>query len=237
MVNPINHSAEPEQASAQVRCVLSEQTATDFAQAFAFLGNSLLAPMSQTSAVGLDPAFWEAFPDFGDEGVSQALANLSRWAQGLADPAAHDAQQLDSVTAVSVEFTHLFIGPPKPAAYPWETFYRGDEVTSGFGRPTFEMREALQEAGLQLDNENNQYEDHMGIELLLLSVYCSQIAGQLAQGEDPSAAMVVAQDFIKAHPGTWIDAFQASVHQECPDGYFDHVLMLAKALLVAFSNE
>ena len=31
-------------------------------EAYAFIGNSLLKPMTMTSTVGLDPAFWEAFP-------------------------------------------------------------------------------------------------------------------------------------------------------------------------------
>ena len=29
-------------------------------EAYAFIGNSLLKPMTMTSTVGLDPAFWEA---------------------------------------------------------------------------------------------------------------------------------------------------------------------------------
>ena len=39
----------------------------------------------------------------------------------------------------------------------------------GFGRATFEMRETLRSLGLEVRNENNQYEDHIGIELLCLS--------------------------------------------------------------------
>ena len=39
-------------------------------EAYAFIGNSLLKPMTMTSTVGLDPAFWEAFPSFDDEAVA-----------------------------------------------------------------------------------------------------------------------------------------------------------------------
>ena len=32
------------------------------ADAYAFVGNSLLTPMTRTSDVGLSPSFWSAFP-------------------------------------------------------------------------------------------------------------------------------------------------------------------------------
>ena len=39
-------------------------------EAYAFVGNSLLRPMTMTSPVGLDPAFWKAFPVFDDNAVA-----------------------------------------------------------------------------------------------------------------------------------------------------------------------
>lgn len=224
-----------------------------FAEAFAFVGNSLLTPISHTSQAGLHPAFWEHFPDFGSFQVREALEALKTWAE---------CAPQDSVTKVSVEFTQLFVGPPKPAAPPWETYYRGEEVTSGFGRPTLEMREALQEVGLELSNENNQYEDHIGIELLLLSELCSgavksstvasfepcaSIEGEMSsmQSGDAQAnnediiewgtfgkAQALAQD----HPASWIDKLLDKVKAAYPDGYFVRILTLAKALLVAFES-
>ena len=49
-------------------------------EAYAFIGNSLLKPMTMTSTVGLDPAFWEAFPSFDDEAVAEAVAACARYA-------------------------------------------------------------------------------------------------------------------------------------------------------------
>jgi hypothetical protein len=43
-------------------------------RAYAFLGNSLLAPMTQTGDYGLDPSFWESFPSFGNKGIVTATA-------------------------------------------------------------------------------------------------------------------------------------------------------------------
>ena len=44
-------------------------TWTELSGAFAFIGNSLLAPMNQTDRLGLSPSFWREFPDFEDDGV------------------------------------------------------------------------------------------------------------------------------------------------------------------------
>ena len=89
----------------------------------------------------------------------------------------------DRVQRASVEFAHLFVGPPKPAVAPWETFYCQQGCAVGFGEATHQMRTALRDNGLELAQAGRQYEDHMGIELLLASELCRR-AGE---GEDWSA--------------------------------------------------
>ena len=59
---------------------MDEVVCEKLAQAYAFLGNSLLRPVTQTADVGLDPAFWEAFPTFGDEGVAHAVRACAEFA-------------------------------------------------------------------------------------------------------------------------------------------------------------
>ncbi len=49
------------------------QTWANYGEAFAFLGNSLLAPMNQTGTVGLLPEFWQQFPTFGDVKVALCI--------------------------------------------------------------------------------------------------------------------------------------------------------------------
>lgn len=226
-----------------------------YAQRFAFLGNSLLSPMSQTSAIGLEPDFWLQFPVLGDQYVRASCEKLAKWAKTYKGiPTKEGAESIEEsakdrknqedltiqqnlathqnletqrkVVGVSVEFTHLFVGPPRPSAYPWETFYRGEGITNGFGHATLEMKQALQEIGLKLDNKNNQYEDHIGIELLYISELCSK-------GID---AVVAHKSFIEAHPLSWIDKLQASIHAEIPGGYFDLVVGLTKELLISFKK-
>lgn len=49
-------------------------------------------------------------------------------------------------------------------------------ATVGFDQATFEMRVLLRNAGLEVSIENNQYADHVGIELLYTSALCGTCA-------------------------------------------------------------
>ena len=173
---------------------------------------------------GLDPAFWEAFPSFDDEAVAEAVAACARYAEGAVQRA--EAGE-DEPQRAAVEYTKLFVGPPSPAAAPWETMYRGKNVTVGFGQATFEMRELLREAGLEVRNVNNQYEDHLGIELLYLSSLCARADADAADAPVPESVA----DFIEKHPLSWVDAFRARIAEAAPDGYFVSLAGLARALL------
>lgn len=201
----------------------------DLGEAFAFVGNSLLAPMNQVSEIGLDPTFWEGFPDFGSTQVAGALEACKAYAE--------DAQALttaggDPVQRESVEYTKLFIGPPRPAAAPWETMYRAEGVTVGFGEPTFAMQNLLREAGLEMSNKNNQYADHIGIELLYASVLCTR----LAEAEDDESERTMLANklsgFAQEHPLEWIGRLRAAVAESEPDGYIVKMIDLANALLM-----
>ena len=192
-------------------------------EAYAFIGNSLLKPMTMTSTVGLDPAFWEAFPSFDDEAVAEAVAACARYAEGAVQRA--EAGE-DEPQRAAVEYTKLFVGPPSPAAAPWETMYRGKNVTVGFGQATFEMRELLREAGLEVRNVNNQYEDHLGIELLYLSELCRREA----MGEGAAEVADIAA-FVERHPLSWIGPFLDRVSEAVPGGYFAGLLLVAQRVL------
>lgn len=208
--------------------MIDAQTWNAFAKAYAFLGNSLLSPMSMTSDKGLDPEFWGAFPDFADEAAAEALARAVAYSE---DARRRCAVGDDAVRDASVEYTRLFVGPPSPAASPWETMYRGapgSEASAGFGQATFEMRALLRDAGLELRNENNQYEDHIGIELLYLSELCCRRSRDESDATANDAAVF---SFIETHPLAWIGLLHEAVERECPDGYIGHVLAIAEALL------
>ena len=198
-------------------------------QLYAFLGNSLLSPMSRTESVGLDPAFWRELGGLLDGALADSAESLASWAKR----ASADAARSEVVQRVSVEFTKLFVGPPKPAAAPWESANGPVDSHVGFGEATFAMRERLRALGLELCNENNQYEDHVGIELLYLSELCRR-ASEEPSGAACDAAAPDAEEiasFIREHPLAWVPRLREKVAASQPEGYFIRLLDVALALL------
>ena len=198
-------------------------------ESMAFVGNSLLAPMNQTAWVGLAPEFWNEFPTFGDSAIAAATAALAEYAVALGQ----SEESIDArVSQVSVEYTRLFIGPPKPAAAPWESAYRqGSTPGVGFGQAAHEMRALYRAAGLETPNDNHQYADHIGLEVLYASVLCARIADE----PDDSQRGEMQQEYVAyctGHPLVWIDDFSLAVSATFPSGYFAHMPALAAALLV-----
>lgn len=204
----------------------------DLSQTYGFVGNSLLVPMERTSDAGLDPAFWRAVPTFGDASVRASVAALEEFAE---DAQARRTSGVNVVEAVSMEFTRLFIGPPRPAAPPWETLHRSGAGSVGFGEATVEMRSLFRAAGLAVANENRQYEDHLGLELFYLCEMCRRAAtiegssnGWAGTGRLGETKLA---EFVEQHPLAWIGALRASVAAHAPGGYFDLLLAWAESAL------
>lgn len=205
----------------------SSSETKELAQAFAFLGNSLLTPMNQTEHMGVESSFWAGFPSFGSEDVQGAIDRCASYA---AHAESLGASGGNPVQEASVEYTRLFVGPPKPLAPPWETFYRNEGVTSGFGQATFEMQALLREMGLAVSNENNQYADHIGIELLCLSVLCERAA----DGDDQ--AMQQANSLACERLLAWAPKLESAVEALESNGYIANLLALACRLLHLFEQ-
>ena len=199
-------------------------------QLYAFLGNSLLSPMSRTESVGLDPAFWRELGGLLDGALADSAESLASWAER----ASADVVRSEVVQRVSVEFTKLFVGPPKPAAAPWESANGPVDSHVGFGEATFAMRERLRALGLELCNENNQYEDHVGIELLYLSELCRRASEKPSGAAARDAAAPDAEEiasFIREHPLVWVPRLREKVAASQPEGYFVRMLDVVLALL------
>ena len=203
------------------------ESALTVAQAYAFLGSSFLRPLSQTEQHGLEPAFWKAFPDFDDTAIAQCRDACMTWA--------YDHQNGDRnevLRAVSTDYTQLFMGPPYPAAPPWETMNRPDGIAidSGFGDETFEMRSLLRASGLELSNENHQYEDHIGIELLYLSEL-------FRRSEDDPAIDPSIISFIQEHPYRWIGILRDRIESTLPESYYAVLAALCEAMLAYHARQ
>ena len=192
------------------------------AEVLSFLGNSLLHPMTSETSIGLRESFWDAMADelaaarCSHPHATLGVERLKRYARTAANV------RKGSVERVAVEYARLFLGPPKPAAPPWETMYaaRGRVGEVGFGRATFDMRRLLREAGLAVRGSNNQYPDHMGLELLYMAARCKSFAENPPTPDDERALA----RFAAEHPVSWAPALREAVEAAAPEGYYRGVV-------------
>lgn len=89
------------------------------------------------------------------------------------------------------------------------------------------MRERLRQAALEVSNENNQYADHIGIELL----YCSELARRAASG-GPAGTEEAAllESFVEADLLPWLGRFTTALYEEGAT-YYGLLADLAEGLL------
>lgn len=204
------------------------------AEVFAFLGNSLLRPMTTETSLGLHESFWNAFSgEF--EGAFRPHARAASGVERLKRYARAAAPCRDAaVERVDVEYARLFIGPPKPAAPPWETMYavRGRVGEAGFGTAAFDMRALLRDAGLVVRGPSNQYPDHLGLELLYLASVCRGIAA----GERPAGDGRGLARFAAEHPASWTPALREGVEGAAPEGYYRGIVEVAEGACCAFAE-
>lgn len=192
--------------------------------AFAFIGNSLLKPMNQTSALGLEPVFWESFPSFDNAVVTEGINTLTAYGN-----LAHEIDEEQAISQCSTELTDLFInGGSDDFVAPWETVESGCETAVGFGKATIDMRDKLKTQGLTVGACGNQFEDHIGVELLYLASLCEKVA---ANELDIAAWSQNVNAFFEAHPILWVEDLSNKVHNVRPNGYIDGLLSIAKGLL------
>ena len=209
-----------------------------YGMVYGFAGNELLTPMNRSHNLqGLDPDFWATMPRPETADGIDGLARLEAYAAKAALHAGDADASVPGELAASVEYVRLFIGPPSPAANPWETGndpLNGGKV--GYGRATVAMQRLLSEEGLELSGRSNQYEDHMGVELLYLAALCEKAASRLAGADQPGseAAKEVAGKvvwFMQAHPRAWIGNLRKNVDAERPDGYYSALLEYVDGVL------
>lgn len=192
--------------------------------AFALLGNALLTPANRMPEI-VDAELWQQAPVFDSSDALAAADELARW---CAETSHDDFDSLAQM--VGVEYAQLFVGPPSPAVAPWETMHVVEGATCGFGEPTWVMRQALRDCGLALSGTNHQFEDHIGVELLVLSELC----GRVLQGGHAAGAVDAVDEvtrFAHERPASWIERLVTVAQQERPDGFYCRLLAYAAALL------
>lgn len=201
--------------------MLDHDRQRELAEVYALLGNALLIVPSDPELPYFSVAFWAEFPDaLSNEKISKGLGKIAGYL------AVQVACSEGGCERVALEFTHLFIGPPEPAAAPWESLNRGGEGAVGYGKPALAMARLLADKGLEVSNKNNQYPDHLGIELLFLAFLCEQYETDASKADDAEV-----RAFIEDYPLGWVATLREKVEAAYPDGFYAGLLLLVEGTL------
>ena len=192
---------------------------------YRFLGHCLLEPIQADRASLLRPAFWQKFPLApANEVMSVALDKLDGITAALAKTPKDAALQ-----KLQAEYMVLFLGPGEPLAPPWESMYRTPERLL-FGPPAFQVREAMARFGVEAAAKYRQPEDHMGLEIMLLSA-ASEAAAAIP-GTDWKESARWQGEFIKGHPLAWIDDWERDASAHGPTGFYGALIGLVRGVLL-----
>ena len=189
-----------------------------------FLANSLLEPIEGPHTVAFTRKFWEEFPvecaNAQMESGLEQLLNCSSKLEALSDE--------DAKESVLVEYTELFLGPGLPKAPLYESLYRTNEKIH-FGWTTFAMKQLLHTNGLESKRKNQQPEDHIGLQLMLLSVLSQQLT---ALEQDQQLSRVKEQiSFIDEHLLSWIHELCRDAKENGTIGFYSGLIELIWGIL------
>lgn len=194
------------------------------ASIYSFLGYSLLDPIDGPNTVAFTKKFWNDFPiECANSQMKSGLDQLSNCSSKLEVLSAEEAKE-----QVLVEFANLFIGPG-PKAPPWESLYRTSQRTY-FGRTTFEIKEMLYSNGLESKRKNQQPEDHLGLELMLLSVLTDHL---MKLEPDEQVSRIEEQiSFIDEHLLSWIHELCNDAKENGTIGFYSGLIELIWGVLL-----
>lgn len=174
------------------------------------------------------------------EGVVQGLGALDRliqserYQEGLAlfgdflQMAAKEKDNKELLKEAATEYAKLFIVPPgvsaKESPYPYESLFTGKHRML-MGEPRDEVYKAYWMAKLELKQESNEPEDHLGLELLFLARLSERIADTLEEKgqdgiEEALKDVSTSIEFLKAHPLSFVDKLSELVLEQTGHSFY-----------------
>ena len=189
------------------KCATSNAWENELAGSYALLAQVLAEAPRRNRPELYDVEVWRSFPLCG---VSPSIAAA---AGAVADECPGDE---DALVELGADYGRLFVGPPKPAAMPWQTTYANPNATSLSGTPALEVRRCMGNLGLRRSDGNGQLEDHIGTVLMVAAVMADR-----GLGEDRRA-------FVERHVLSWIGSLIDAVEAAQLTSFYGAVLRLAR---------
>lgn len=163
--------------------------------------------------------------------VAAGLKLLDSWSQQYVRvPGSATLEELRS------DYTRLFIGPDHLLAAPWESVHRSVDRLL-FQEQTLQVREWYRRYGLEAVNLYREPDDHVGLELALLS-HIATLAAEAADSRDEAALsryLEAERSFVAEHPITWVPLWCELVIRQARTDFYVGVAMVIRGTLTEFA--
>lgn len=188
----------------------------------------------------LSACYHEPAAEFTEERLFDSIATATRQAYpelaGLADRLG-EAFVAESLEALLVDYTRLFLGPMKALASPYSASWLPVAAAGDDMLPSAVL-DFYNEAGFDVDGELPELPDHVAIELefLYLLSFNIQQANLIGNVQDAEATAALRARFLKEHVGTWIGPFTNAVKESADTDFYRALAELTEEILLTFMN-
>lgn len=136
------------------------------------------------------------------------------------------------------EFSRLFLGPAKPYAVPYASFYLS-ENHSLMTEETLNVRRRYLEAGWGVKNLHQIPDDHASIEFEFLYLLTAEIIKLHEEGHSAEAVKLLAlrQAFLQEHMALWMPSFAQNIFQLTSEDFYKGIALFIKEIIAPYSQE
>ena len=169
----------------------------------------------------------QAFP-FADSNAAFGQA-IDRIVQYLKQP---DVLSRKSCESLHWDYTHMFVGPGKVPAPPWESIYRDVEHLH-FSEETLEVRDAYRKYNLLPKDFGHEPDDHIGLELDFMHKLC-EMTQEKAESADETGLVEILKDqkaFLDEHLLRWVPDWTQDVVKSAGTDFYKGMAQLLDAYL------
>lgn len=165
--------------------------------------------------------------ELSDEQRSQGFGQLVQAINYAGEP----LEQLHE--ALSVEFARLFLGPLKPIAVPYASWYLS-ETRRLMTDETISVRQRYLDAGMAVKELYSTPDDYIGIELDFLAYLTTETLNTCAAGSDPRADELrkIKDSFIVQHMQKWIPDFVSSLDRSDAHPFYKGAALLLEEVIM-----
>ena len=140
------------------------------------------------------------------------------------------------LSALTDEYTRLFLGPKDLIAPPWESVYRGTERAL-FQESTLAVRQWYEQYGFEPAQLRHYPDDHISLMMHFLALLCERAVSALEQEKEEvyRDAMAAQLLFEQNHLLNWLDAYAADM-EESETSLFYPQFAKAVAAMIRYDN-